>query len=97
MSDDEKIKAFADMVDGSVRLTKPLEDEIVRLHEQIDKERRVSWKRQIVLGIVEALTLAVLALFIAFAYLTPVEMGQEQDLNSKTQTQEYSEGATGNE
>ena len=37
-----------------------------------------------------------LALFIAFAYLTPVEMEQGQQFDEQAQTQNYSEGVTWN-
>ena len=69
MTDNEKIQSFADMVDAVEKLTKPIQEENIRLHEQIDKMHHQMWWERIVLGVL-------LALFIAFAYLTPVEMEQ---------------------
>lgn len=89
MTDNEKIQSFADMVDAVEKLTKPIQDENVRLHEQIDKMHHQMWWERIVLGVL-------LALFIAFAYLTPVEMEQGQQFDEQAQSQSYSEGATGN-
>ena len=87
MTDNEKIQSFGDMVDAVEKLTKPIQEENVRLHGQIDKMHKQIWWERIVLGIL-------LFAFIAFAYLTPVEMGQSQDLDNQTQNQSYSEGYT---
>lgn len=88
MSDNEKIQSFGDMVDAVEKLTKPIQDENVRLHGQIDKMHRQMWWERIVLGVL-------LLAFIAFAYLTPVEVEQGQDFEVQSQTQSYSEGVTG--
>ncbi len=87
MTDNEKIQSFGDMVDAVEKLTKPIQDENIRLHDQIDKMHRQMWWERIVFGVL-------LLAFIAFAYLTPVEMDQGQNLPDGTQTQSYSEGAT---
>lgn len=87
MNDNEKIQSFGDMVDAVEKLTKPTQDENVRLHEQIDKMHRQMWWERIVFGVI-------LLAFIAFAYLTPVEVEQGQNFPEGTQTQSYSEGAT---
>lgn len=88
MTDNEKIRNFGDMVDAVERLTKPIQDENLRLHEQIDKIHKDRWRERLVIGI------CFLA-FILLAYLTPVEMEQGQNLPDGSQTQNYSEGAMG--
>lgn len=88
MSDQEKIQSFGDMVDAVEKLTRPTQEENIRLHSQIDKMHRQMWWERIVFGII------ILA-FIAFAYLTPVEVEQGQQFPEGTQSQSYSEGATG--
>lgn len=88
MSDNEKIQSFGDMVDAVEKLTKPVQEENARLHQQLDKMHRQMWWERIVLG-------ALLLAFIAFAYLTPVEVEQGQDFDSHSQTQSYIEGVTG--
>lgn len=45
------------------------------------------WWERIVFGVL-------LALFIAFAYLTPVEMAQDQQFDGQSQEQRYSDGVT---
>lgn len=81
MTDNEKIQSFGDMVDAVERLTKPIQDENEKLHKQL------FWERIILGGII--------AIFIWFAYMTPVELEQNQNLPDSSQTQSYSEGATG--
>lgn len=88
MTDEEKIKAFADMVDGVERLVKPIQDENIRLHEQIDKIHKDRWRERLVIGI------CFLA-FILLAYLSPVEMEQGQNFTDTSQAQSYRDGATG--
>lgn len=36
----------------------------------------------------------IVAMLVWFAYMTPVDMGQEQDFQNQTQTQNYAEGVT---
>lgn len=88
MTDEEKIRNFGDMVDAVEKLTKPIQEENIRLHEQIDKIHKDRWRERLVIGI------CFLA-FILLAYLTPVEMEQGQNLPDGSQAQSYSEGATG--
>lgn len=88
MTDNEKIQSFGDMVDAVEKLTKPIQEENVRLHEQIDKMHRQMWWERMVFGIL-------LLAFIAFAYLTPVDMEQGQQFDEQTQSQSYSDGFTG--
>lgn len=97
MDNEEMIKNLGDMVGAVEKLTKPTQDENVRLHEemdkmhkQLDKMHKQMWWERIVFGIL-------LLAFIAFAYLTPVTVDQGQDFEGKTQTQSYIEGATSGE
>lgn len=83
MTDNEKIQSFGDMVDAVEKLTKPIQQENERLHKQLIIERIVS-------GII-------IALFIWFAYMAPVEMDQSQEFDQHTQNQSYSEGVTSGE
>lgn len=77
---DDKIKEFADMVDAVERLTKPIQEENKRLHEQIDKIHKDRWRERLIIGI---LFLA----FILLAYLTPDTSYQRQDFEGKSQVQ----------
>lgn len=88
MTDNDKIQSFGDMVDAVEKLTKPIQDENERLHGQIDKMHRQMWWERIVFGVL-------LLAFIAFAYLSPVEVEQGQQFDDGTQNQSYSEGFTG--
>lgn len=88
MTDNDKIQSFGDMVDAVEKLTKPIQDENERIHGQIDKMHRQMWWERIVFGVL-------LLAFIAFAYLSPVEVEQGQQFDDGTQNQSYSEGFTG--
>lgn len=84
--DSEKIKEFADMVDGVERLTKPIQDENIRLHEQLDKEKKDRQKERI--GWVSAIAIVGISLiaFILLAYLTPDTTYQYQDGKEQIQS-----------
>lgn len=88
MTDNDKIQSFGDMVDAVERLTKPIQEENERLHQQIDKIHKDRWRERLVIG-------ACFLAFIFLAYLSPVEMEQGQNLPDSSQAQSYSEGATG--
>lgn len=88
MDDNEKIQSFGDLVDAVETLTKPIQEENIRLHEQLDKMHHQMWWERIVLGVL-------LLAFIALAYLTPVQVEQGQQFDEHTQSQSYSEGVTG--
>ena len=94
MSDKEKVVAFADMVNATKELVKPIEDENIRLHEQIDKINRDRHRERVAWCIVCSIIAFALMLFIAFAYAEPVTMNQGQNFKDNTQSQTYSEGAT---
>lgn len=93
MPDSEKIKAFADMVDGIERLTKPIQEENMRLHDQIDKMRTDRKHERIIYCIIIVLLSLALTVFMALAYLSPVEVEQGQNYESQTQNQSYREGS----
>lgn len=84
MSDDEKIRSFGDMVDAVERLVKPIQEENERLHQQL-REQREKYHRQLIVAIVAPI--AVLALFIWFAYMAPDTSVQVQDGETNQQTQ----------
>lgn len=88
MTDNDKIQSFGDMVDAVEKLTKPTQEENARLHHQLDKMHRQMWWERIILG-------AIILAFVAFAYLTPVEVEQGQNFDEQTQSQSYSESITG--
>lgn len=88
MTDNEKLQNFADVIDATEKLTKPIQEENERLHAQIDKMHRQMWWERIAWAIV-------LLAFILLAYLSPVEMEQEQQFEEQTQNQSYSDGFTG--
>lgn len=88
VTDNDKIQSFGDMVDAVEKLTKPVQEENERLHAQIDKMHQQMWWERIVFGVL-------LLAFIAFAYLTPIEVEQGQQFEQKTQSQSYSDGFTG--
>lgn len=82
MNDSEKIQSFGDMVDATERLSAP-------------------WRR-IAMWILAALVATnlfwsiIVGMLVYFAYMTPTEVAQEQDLDGQTQTQSYYSGATDN-
>lgn len=88
MTDEEKIRSFGDMVEAVERLTKPIQEENARLHEQIDKIHKDRLIERLVIG-------ACFLAFILLAYLSPVQMEQGQNLPDGSQTQSYSEGVAG--
>lgn len=94
MTDKEKVLAFADMVNAAKELVKPVQEENIRLHEQIDKIHKDRQKERIVWGIAFSIVTFALILFIIFAYTEPVKMEQGQNLEESTQSQTYTEGAT---
>ncbi len=80
MDDKEKIQSFGDMVDATEKMSKPWQDAV----------RRLVW----VVVITNALWALIVGMLVWFAYMTPAEMSQEQDLTTQQQTQSYTEGAT---
>lgn len=95
MTDEDKIRSFGDMVDAVERLMKPIQEENLRLHEQLDKTHKDRQHERKIFGIAIAILGIALVAFMLLAYLTPVELDQEQHLpDNTTQSQSYSEGAT---
>lgn len=80
MDDKEKIQSFGDMVDATERMAKPWQDAV----------RRLVW---VIVG-TNLFWAVIVGMLVWFAYMTPAEMTQEQDLTEQHQTQSYTEGAT---
>lgn len=80
MEDKEKIQSFGDMVDATERMSKPWQD----------TAKRLTWA----LVLTNLFWAAIVGMLVWFAYMTPAEMSQEQDLTTQQQTQTYTEGAT---
>lgn len=80
MTDNEKIQSFGDMVDATEKMSAPWRETVFKLVKA--------------LVITNALWAIVLGLFIWFAYMTPVEMEQDQQFDQQMQSQSYSEGVT---
>lgn len=80
MEDKEKIQNFGDMVDATERLAAPY--------------KKFALGSIIALIATNLLWAIIVALLVCFAYMTPAEMSQEQDLTTQQQTQTYTEGAT---
>lgn len=85
MTDNEKIQSFSDMVDAAEKLSNPWQEECKRLHETL-RRALMGW------AITTAVLAAVIAIFLWFAYMAPVESEQIQDFQEQTQSQSYSEG-----
>ena len=91
MDDKEKIQSFGDMVDATERMSTPWREECERLNASRDKDRLHHTIQLIACNVLWAI---IVAMLIWFAYMTPVDVGQEQDLGQQTQTQTYSQGVT---
>ncbi len=80
MDDKEKVQSFGDMVEATQRMSKPWQDTVKHLIYAI-VGTNLFWA-------------IIVAMLVYFAYMTPAEMSQEQDLETQHQTQSYTEGAT---
>lgn len=80
MEDKETIQNFGDMVNATEKMSAPW--------------RETLWKVIRALIITNVLWAIIVAMLVWFAYMTPVDVGQEQDFTSQVQTQNYSEGVT---
>lgn len=78
--DNEKIQNFGDMVDATERMSAPW--------------RETVWKLIKALVATNLLWAIIVAMLVWFAYMTPVDVGQQQNFDQHTQTQNYSEGVT---
>lgn len=79
----ETIQNFGDMVNATQQLSKPWQEHTKKL--------------TIALVLTNALWAIIVAMLVWFAYMTPVDVGQEQDFTNQVQTQNYSEGVTDGE
>lgn len=80
MDENEKIQSFGDMVNATEKLSKPWQD--------------ANRRSTIALVVTNAIWAFIVALLICLAYLTPVDVDQQQNFDDHSQTQSYSEGAT---
>lgn len=80
MEENEKIQNFGDMVNATEKLSAPW--------------RETVWKLIRALVITNLLWAIIVGLLVWFAYMTPVDVGQEQNFEQQQQTQSYSEGVT---
>lgn len=80
MEDKETIQNFGDMVNATQQLSKPWQEHTRRL--------------TLALILTNLFWAIIVGMFVWFAYMTPVDVGQEQDFTGQVQTQNYSEGVT---
>ena len=76
----ETIRNFGDMVNATEKMSAPW--------------RETVWKLVKALIITNALWAIIVGMFVWFAYMTPVDVGQQQDFEQQIQSQNYSEGVT---
>lgn len=70
-------------------------EKIQSFGDMVDATERLTKPWRFALFLTNILWAVVLFAFILLAYLTPVEMEQGQNIPDGSQTQSYSEGATG--
>lgn len=68
-------------------------EKIQSFGDMVDATEKLTKPWRIALIITNVLWAVVFLAFIIFAYLSPVEMEQQQDYVSQVQTQNYSDGA----
>ncbi len=76
----ETIQNFGDMVNATEKMSAPW--------------RETVWKLVKALIITNALWAVIVGMLVWFAYMTPVDVGQQQDFEQQIQSQNYSEGVT---
>lgn len=76
----ETIQNFSDMVNATQQLSKPWQEHTKRL--------------TLALILTNLFWAIIVAMFVWFAYMTPVDVNQEQDFDDNIQHQSYSEGVT---
>lgn len=80
MDDKEKIQSFGDMVNATQKLSEPWQ--------------KSSFHMKILLGVTNLLWAIVVFALIWFAYMTPIDSSQTQNLPDGSQTQSYTQGVT---
>lgn len=80
MEDKDKIQSFGDMVSATEKLTSPY--------------KKFALGSMIALIATNLFWAIIVGMLVYFAYMSPAEMSQEQDLETQHQTQTYTEGAT---
>lgn len=86
---EEMIQNFSDMVHATERLSKPWQDECERWKQVAEKKQK---HHTIQLVLTNVFWMIVTGALIWFAYMSPIDVTQEQDFTSSTQSQTYSEG-----
>lgn len=77
---EEKIQNFADMVEATEKLSNPW--------------REANKRSTIALLVTNALWMVIVGMLVWFAYMTPIDVEQNQDFTNQVQNQVYSEGVT---
>lgn len=91
MENKDMIQNFADMVNATERMSDPWQEECQRWKDVIEKKQK---HHTIQMICTNAFWAIIVALLIWFAYMTPIESTQAQDLPEGTQQQSFSQGAT---
>ena len=87
----EMIQNFGDMVNATERLAQPWQDECQRWKEVAEKKQKHHTIQMILTNLFWCI---IVGMLVWFAYMTPVDVGQEQNFEQQTQVQNYSEGVT---
>ncbi len=87
----EMIQNFGDMVNATESLAKPWQDECERWKQTMEKKTKHHTIQMIATNL---FWMIVTGMLIWFAYMTPVDVGQEQNFEQQSQSQNYSEGVT---
>lgn len=87
----EMIQNFADMVNATERMSKPWQEECQRWKDVQETKQKHHTIQLILCNLFWAF---IVGLLIWFAYMTPVDVSQEQNFDQQVQTQDYSEGVT---
>lgn len=76
----DTIQNFGDMVNATQKLSQPWQEHTKRL--------------TVALILTNLFWAVIVGMFVWFAYMTPIDIDQEQDFTDQTQNQSYSEGVT---
>lgn len=79
----EMMENFGDMVNATERMSAPWKE--------------TAWKLLKALVLTNLFWAVIVAMLVWFAYMTPIESSQEQELTEGTQQQSYSQGVTDGE
>lgn len=87
----EMLQNFSDMVNATERMAKPWQDECQRWKEVAEKKQKHHTIRLVLSNL---FWLIITCLLVWFAYMTPIESTQDQELPEGRQRQTYSQGVT---